>query len=43
MRRAPRRIPEVLDPEEQARILRELERSDSLTTLRNLALIRLIA
>jgi site-specific recombinase XerD len=40
--RAPRRIPEVLDPEEQARILRELERSDSLSALRNLALIRLL-
>jgi len=42
MRRAPRRIPEVLDPEEQARILGELERSDSLSALRNLALIRLL-
>ena len=41
-RRPPRKIPEVLDPEEQARMLRELERSDSLTTLRNLALIRLL-
>ncbi len=41
-RRPPRRIPEVLDSEEQARMLRELERSDSLTTLRNLALIRLL-
>ena len=40
--RAPRRIPEVLDPEEQARILRELERSDSLSALRNLAIIRLL-
>ena len=41
-RRPPRRIPEVLDSEEQARMLRELERSDSLATLRNLALIRLL-
>ena len=30
-RRPPRRIPEVLDPEEQARMLGELERSDSLS------------
>ena len=41
-RRPPRKIPEVLDPEEQARMLRELERSGSLTALRNLALIRLL-
>ena len=32
----------VLDSEEQARMLRELELFDSLTTLRNLALIRLL-
>ena len=41
-RRPPRRIPEVLDPKEQARILGELERSDSLSALRNLALVRLL-
>jgi site-specific recombinase XerD len=42
MKRAPRKIPEVLDPEEQARMLGELEQSDSLSHIRNLALIRLL-
>lgn len=41
-RRAPRPIPEVLTPEEQARLLRELEPTDSPNKLRNLAIIRLM-
>ena len=38
----PRPIPEVLTPEEQARLLRELEPTDSPGKLRNLAIIRLM-
>jgi site-specific recombinase XerD len=42
VKKPPRKIPEVLDPEEQARMLGELERSASLSNIRNLALIRLL-
>ena len=41
MKRRPRRIPEVLTPEERTRLLRGVE-TTSLTNLRNLAIIRLL-
>lgn len=42
MKRKPRKIPEVLTPDEQARILGELEAIDSPRGVRNLALVRLM-
>ena len=40
-RRAPRRIPEVLDRQEQERLLSQLEPTDTITKLRNLAMVRI--
>ncbi|CAO0822458.1 Integrase [Desulfarculales bacterium] len=41
-RKAPRRIPAVLTPDEAAQVLGEVEKSTSLSALRNLAILRLM-
>jgi site-specific recombinase XerD len=40
-RRPPRRIPEVLDPQEQRQLLAQLEPTDTISKLRNLAMLRI--